>query len=153
MSSGWRRIFAGCASPEAWRNTSRLALLAPAKLHKPSGAKSKRNANANHFPLARKGQHRAALYTAIADQGAPGEETFFTNTMELESLPSSPPWLLWAILIVVIIASLRLARALTVDLFRSDEEELQEYLDEHFPPSNRTPKSNGKGRLSGKFHP
>ncbi len=29
-----------------------------------------------HFPLARKGQHRAALYTAIADQGAPGEETF-----------------------------------------------------------------------------
>ena len=44
-------------------------------------------------------------------------------------------------------------RALTVDLFRSDEEELQEYLDEHFPPSNRTPKSNGKGRLSGKFHP
>ncbi len=120
MSSGWRRIFAGCASPEAWRNTSRLVLLVPAKLHKPSGAKSKRNANANPFPLARKGQHRAALYTAIADQRAPGEETFFT-TMQTESLP--PSWALWAVLVIGIIASLKIARSLTVDLYASEEEE------------------------------
>ena len=73
--------------------------------------------------------------------------------MELESLSLPPNWLLWAALVIGIIASLKIARALTVDLFRSDEEELQEYLDEDFPPSNRTPKSNGKGRLSGKFHP
>lgn len=71
--------------------------------------------------------------------------------MQTESLP--PSWALWAVLVIGIIASLKIACVLTVDLFRSDEEEPQEYLDEHFPPSNRTPKSNGKGRLSGKFHP
>lgn len=43
--------------------------------------------------------------------------------MELESLSLPPNWLLWVVLVIGIIASLKIARALTVDIYASEEEE------------------------------
>ena len=61
----------------------------------------------------------------------------FTNTMELESLSLPPNWLLWAALVIGIIASLKIARALTVDLSAPTKKSLKNTLTSIFPPSNR----------------
>lgn len=47
----------------------------------------------------------------------------------------SEHFILWAILLIGSAATMKLAQKITVDVFKSDDSELQEYLDEHFPES------------------